>query len=187
MDVPTSQCGTPRGYPNTHRVPECGIYRVQGSTSECGMWNTHGVPDCGFQKRKALRASRSSRRASWHEPSDKASNCKLFRHPSGMGVLHTARWRPFYSSFHCTVKPILHGNHEKLRAWLCSRSDHVSACGAEDSRVASRGGCCHARREINPRYFTAKRAKTAKGHRISENPGDSTVQNLPGPPSNSHL
>jgi hypothetical protein len=34
-----------------------------------------------------------------------------------------------------------------------------------------------------PKYFTAKRAKTAKAHPISENSGDSTVQNFPDSPS----
>jgi hypothetical protein len=36
-------------------------------------------------------------------------------------------------------------------------------------------------------YFTAKRAKTAKDHHISENSGDPTVQDVPAPLSYAHL
>jgi len=36
-------------------------------------------------------------------------------------------------------------------------------------------------RPFQPKYLTAEHAKVAKGHRISENPGDSTVQIFPYP------
>ena len=39
-------------------------------------------------------------------------------------------------------------------------------------------GCCQA---VQPKYFTAKRAKTAKAYSISEQSGDPTVQNFPDP------
>jgi hypothetical protein len=39
----------------------------------------------------------------------------------------------------------------------------------------------HGHLSFQLKYFTAKRAKTAKGHRISEDPGDSPVQNFPEP------
>jgi hypothetical protein len=62
--------------------------------------------------------------------------------------------------------------HGKGNSWQGARPKDVSRATNAEALMAS---------GIQPKYFTAKRAKTAKGHRISENPGDSTVQNFPDP------
>jgi hypothetical protein len=49
------------------------------------------------------------------------------------------------------------------------------------------GECIHRGLRVPANYFTAKRAETANAYPISENSGDSTVQNFPDPLSDFHF